>query len=114
MRQPTGTSRATNRRRGIHPSERLCAPDIERNFLRKVARVRHRRHHPVLFAEATRGRHDQVDSQQDHRRRYELALLQRAQTRAEGLSMRAALALTLAALAIVTLASLALVPARDA
>ena len=54
--------------------------------VRAVARLRRRGHGPLLFAAAARGGHDQIDPQQDHRAGHRLALLQRAQARAEDLS----------------------------
>src|SRR6516165_12728191 len=51
-----------------------------------MARVRRRRHDPVLCsAPARRGLH-QVDPAEDHRRRHRLALPRRGQTRAEGVN----------------------------
>ena len=52
-----------------------------------LARVRPGGHDAFLRAAAPRGRHDQIDPAGDPRRRHRLALRQRAQTRAEGVSM---------------------------
>src|SRR5262245_46019827 len=65
-----------------------------------MASIRPRGCGAVLRAAAARGRNDQVEPQQDHRRGHRLALLQRAQAGAEGVSrMRAALVATIVALA---------------
>ena len=69
----------------IRQQLRLCATDVERSAVQQVARIRPGRHDPVLFFTVARSRHDQIESQQDHRRGRGLAFLQRAQTRAEEL-----------------------------
>ena len=48
-----------------------------------------RGHDAVLCAAVARSGHDQIDPAEDHRRRHRLALPERAQTRAEGVSGRA-------------------------
>jgi NitT/TauT family transport system substrate-binding protein len=65
---------AADCRRRFHRSLRLCAADAARDPLRKMARVRSRRHDPVLRATLARSRHDQVEPAKDHRRRHRLAL----------------------------------------
>src|SRR5437763_1538610 len=52
-----------------------------------MARIRCRRHAPLLCAAAARSRADQDAAQSDHRGQHRLALLQRAETRAEGVNM---------------------------
>src|SRR6516165_4995169 len=51
-----------------------------------MARIRRRGHDPLLCFAHARRRPDQVNSAKDHRRRHQLALPRRAQTRAEGVS----------------------------
>src|SRR6516165_4861199 len=51
-----------------------------------MAGVRYRGHDPVLCAAPARSRLHQVEPAEDHRRRHRLAILERAQTRAEGVS----------------------------
>src|SRR6266436_215184 len=53
-----------------------------------MARIRRRGHNPVLRPSSARDRHDQVQPAENHRRQHGLALLQRAQTRAEGVNVR--------------------------
>jgi NitT/TauT family transport system substrate-binding protein len=77
------------RRWRIHHEHRVCPPDARRSSLWQVAGVRPRGHDAVLCAAAARGGDDQVHPQQDHRRGHRLALPERAQARAEGVSERA-------------------------
>src|SRR6516225_1327600 len=49
-----------------------------------MARIRARRHGPVLRPSSARSRHDQGEPAKDYRRRDGLALLERTQARAEG------------------------------
>src|SRR5438270_558469 len=51
-----------------------------------MARIRCRRHAPLLCVAAARGRADQDAAQSDDRGQHRLALLQRAETRAEGVT----------------------------
>src|SRR5438874_2086507 len=51
-----------------------------------MARIRCRRHAPLLCAAAARSRADQDATQSHHRGQHRLALLQRAETRAEGVT----------------------------
>ncbi|MFZ2078705.1 MAG: ABC transporter substrate-binding protein, partial [Xanthobacteraceae bacterium] len=78
LRHRADAGREAYRRRRFHRTVRLCAADAQRNPIRKMAGVRSRRHDSVLFATATRSGHDQVESEQNHRRRHGLAILERA------------------------------------
>jgi ABC-type nitrate/sulfonate/bicarbonate transport system substrate-binding protein len=73
----------------VHEPIRLRAADLHRGAVRRLARVRPGGHAAVLRAPAARGRHDQVDPAGDHRQGYRLALPERDQTRAEGVSLAA-------------------------
>ena len=86
LRHRAGAGRATAGRWRLHAALRLRAPDADRAALRPLARVRPGGLAAVLRAAAPRGRHDQVEPQQDHRRGHRLALPERAQARAEGVS----------------------------
>jgi ABC-type nitrate/sulfonate/bicarbonate transport system substrate-binding protein len=59
----------------------LCAADTDREPLRRLARIRRRRHDTLLCAAAARAGHDQKQSAEDHRQWHGLALLKRGQTR---------------------------------
>src|SRR6516164_163649 len=76
--------RAAARRGRIHPEIRLCPSGVEQAALRQMARIRSRGHCPLLCPPPARGRADQVEPAEDHRRRHRLAFPRRAQTRAEG------------------------------
>jgi NitT/TauT family transport system substrate-binding protein len=71
--------------RGLTARYDLYPPDAERKRL-QMARIRRRGHYPVLCFALARRRPDQIDSAKDHRGGYRLALLQRAQARAEGMN----------------------------
>src|ERR1700752_1395128 len=51
-----------------------------------MARIRPRGHDPLLCLAPARSRLHQIEPAEDHRRRHRLALLERAQTRAEGVT----------------------------
>ena len=79
-----GWSMRARRRATITRSQTLT-----RAALRQLARVRPGGRAALLCASAPRGRHDQVEPQPAARRGHRLALLQRAQARAEGVRWRA-------------------------
>jgi hypothetical protein len=59
---------------------RLCGPDLDREPLRQMARIRRRGHGPLLRPALARGGIHQVEPTEDHRRKHRLAIPQRAQT----------------------------------
>jgi hypothetical protein len=86
VRHRPGERGAADRRSRVHPAIRLCLADLERKFLRQVAGIRSRGYNALLRPSVARHRIDQNESQQDYRRKHRLALLQPAQTGAEGVN----------------------------
>src|SRR5215472_1055415 len=85
MRHGPRGRRATPRRRRSRSASRLYRSNTGGQQL-QVEGVRSRGHDPVVRASPARNRSDQVHSETDHCRRHRLALLERAQTRAEGVT----------------------------
>jgi NitT/TauT family transport system substrate-binding protein len=70
----------------IYGAPRLRPRNPHRASVCHLARVRSRGHDAFLCAAPARGRHDQVHPEHDPRPRHQLALSQRAEARAEGMS----------------------------
>jgi NitT/TauT family transport system substrate-binding protein len=86
LRSRARQGRARTRRARISEELRLFAAGAARNSIPTVARVRFGGHGPILRASDARGGPDQVEPATDHRRRHRLALRQRAQEGAEGVT----------------------------
>src|SRR5262249_50805189 len=85
LRRRADAGRAADRRCRVHAQLRLCVADAQGNSVRTLAGLQSRGCGPFLRTAAARGGHDQVESQQDSRRRYGLAPLERPQARTEEL-----------------------------
>ena len=82
---PQGVSRGSSI--GVHAALRLCPPDADRASLRKLARVRSRTRCGSMRCGCTRSASSPRAPIRSSRR-HRLALRQRAQARAEGVSQR--------------------------
>ena len=83
-----GAGRAAAGRWRVHERYDYALQTLTEHPLRQLARVRPRGLAAVLRAAPPRGRHDHVQPEPAHRRGHRLALPERAQARAEGVTSR--------------------------